>query len=113
MRNGSGKGFGKGFGKGLGRGRNHNEMRKFHNNRKCWKDFDNAYELSNIEEGNEVIIICNHDLKLIEMGLYVGSRIKIMRNSSSDPNIIIAVGESRYSLSREIAKEILVNKHVA
>lgn len=104
-----------GFGKVQGNrhGRNREAMRKFHNNRKCWKDFNNAYELSDIEEGIEVIIICNHDLKLIEMGLYVGSRIKIMRNSSSDPNIIIAVGESRYSLSREIAKDILVNKHVA
>jgi Fe2+ transport system protein FeoA len=109
MRNG----FGKGLGKGLGRGHNREAMRRFHNNRKCWKDFDNAYELSDIQEGKEVIIICNHDLKLIEMGLYVGSRIKVMRNSMSDPNIIIAVGESRYSLSREIANEILVNMHVA
>ncbi len=109
MRNG----FGKGFGKGLGRGHNLDAMRRFHNNRKCWKDFDNAYELSDIQSGTEVIIICNHDLKLIEMGLYVGSRIKVMRNSTSDPNIIIAVGESRYSLSREIAKDILVNKRVA
>ena len=69
-----------GFGKGRRKGKCSAPLRKFRNNKKCWKDFDNAYELSNVLEGVEVIVICNHDLKLIEMGLYVGSRLKIMRN---------------------------------
>jgi Fe2+ transport system protein FeoA len=54
------------------------------------------------------VIICNHNLKTIERGLYVGMQVSMFRNDHSEPNIIVAVGDARYVLDRRIAKEIRV-----
>ncbi|MFW5800148.1 MAG: FeoA family protein [Spirochaetota bacterium] len=46
--------------------------------------------------------------RLMEMGFVPGRKIKIERNSSFNPLVVI-VGESRYSLNKELANDILVD----
>ena len=46
--------------------------------------------------------------RLMEMGFIPGRKVKIERNSSFNPLVVI-VGESRYSLNKELANDILVD----
>ncbi len=46
--------------------------------------------------------------RLMEMGFYPGAKIKIAKNSKLDPLVVI-VGESRYSLNKELANHIIVS----
>jgi Fe2+ transport system protein FeoA len=46
--------------------------------------------------------------RLMEMGFYPGAKIKIAKNSKIDPLVVI-VGESRYSLNKELAHHIIVD----
>ncbi len=64
--------------------------------------------LSEIPAGAKVTIQCNHDTKTIERGLYFGAGVEVYRNEESEPNLIIAVSDSRYVLDRRIAKGIRV-----
>jgi len=64
--------------------------------------------LSELIEGKTGTVYCNNDLRTIERGIYVGSKILIFRNELQEPNIIVAVGDSRYVLDRRIAELIRV-----
>jgi Fe2+ transport system protein FeoA len=65
-------------------------------------------KLEQLAEGRSARVTCNNDLRTIERGLYHGVRITSLRNSESEPNIVIAVGDSRYVLDRRIASQIMV-----
>ncbi|MCK4654308.1 MAG: ferrous iron transport protein A [Candidatus Cloacimonetes bacterium] len=58
--------------------------------------------------GNKYIVKFNPDKKTIEMGIYAGSIISVQKNEFDDPNIIVAVGESRYIIPRKTAEQILI-----
>ena len=58
--------------------------------------------------GNQYIVKFNPDKKTIEMGIYAGSIISVQKNEFDDPNIIVAVGESRYIIPRKTAEQILI-----
>jgi Fe2+ transport system protein FeoA len=47
--------------------------------------------------------------RLSEMGFVPGVRIKIAENSRFSPLVVI-VGESRYSLNKELADDILIEE---
>jgi Fe2+ transport system protein FeoA len=64
--------------------------------------------LAQVPEGNKAIISCNKNLQTIERGLYLGMQISMFRNDTTEPNLIIAVGDARYVLDRRIAHEIRV-----
>ena len=64
--------------------------------------------LSEIPSGTKATIQCNHDTRTIERGLYFGARLEVYRNEEGEPNLIIAVSDSRYVLDRRIAKGIRV-----
>ncbi|HNX36899.1 MAG TPA: FeoA family protein [Candidatus Cloacimonadota bacterium] len=64
--------------------------------------------LAELPSGTVATIQCNHDTKTIERGLYFGARLEVYRNESSEPNLIVAVSDSRYVLDRRIAKGIRV-----
>ncbi len=54
------------------------------------------------------MVYCNDDIKTIERGLYLGVQVKVMRNDLTEPNLIVAVGDSRYVLDRRVAEHIRV-----
>ena len=58
--------------------------------------------------GNKYIVKFNPDKKTIEMGIYAGSIISVQKNEFDNPNIIVAVGESRYIIPRKTAEQILI-----
>ena len=66
-----------------------------------------------LEQGNEekeYQIVCNPHRKSSELGLFNGNTIRVVRNHDFQNNIIVAVGESRYILSKDIAKSISIQE---
>ncbi|MBM4403064.1 MAG: ferrous iron transport protein A [Candidatus Cloacimonetes bacterium] len=86
---------------GLWWGRVRRGQRRQRQDRQC-------HDLSQAREGSVVIVTCNHDIRMVERGLYCGISVRILRNQSDEPNLIIAVGDSRYALDRRIAARIKV-----
>ena len=64
--------------------------------------------LSELSEGSKAIVLRNDDTRAIERGLYEGAILELYRNDQAEPNIIVAVGDSRYVLDRRIAALIRV-----
>lgn len=64
--------------------------------------------MDGLQKGQEALITCNNDIKTIERGLYHGKKVKAQRNVTGEPNIVVAVGDSRYVLDRRIARMIRV-----
>ena len=52
------------------------------------------------------MIIENQDRQSMEMGLFVGARIRVVKNAVESPNMVVAVNESRYMLSKATAQKI-------
>jgi len=65
--------------------------------------------LDKAQEDMEYLIIKNIHRKSFELGLYNGNTVKIIRNNQYQRNLIIAVGESRYIISKDIARHIQIN----
>ncbi len=76
--------------------------------RVCHCQIGDCISLANLATGQEALITCNNDLKTIERGLYHGKRVIAQRNEPGEPNIVIAVGDSRYVLDRRVAQQIRV-----
>ena len=82
--------------------------RFFQSRRLCHCQRGDCLPLSEIIEGKSGTVYCNNDLRTIERGIYIGSKISIFRNETQEPNIIVAVGDARYVLDRRIAETIRV-----
>lgn len=54
------------------------------------------------------VIVSNPNRKTLEMGLFKGARVHVIKNDPRDPNLVIAAGDSRYAVAREIAQRIKV-----
>ncbi len=67
-----------------------------------------CHNLSQAVGGSVVMVTCNQNIRMVERGLYNGISIRILRNNRDEPNLIIAVGDSRYILDRRIAAHIKV-----
>ncbi len=92
-----------GMGKGLGR-RKGNRIRGGRHGRHRRMPVN----LNGAIPGNQYIVKFNPDKKTVEMGIYAGSIISVQKNEFDDPNIIVAVGETRYIIPRMIAEQILI-----
>jgi len=64
--------------------------------------------LSECQEDSKVVIVKNLDKKTVEMGLFCGMNVTVIKNDPGDPNIIVSAGDSRYILGRDIASGIRV-----
>ncbi len=64
--------------------------------------------LSELSTGSEALITCNNDIKTIERGLYHGKKVSAFRNEPGEPNLVVAVGDSRYVMDRRVARLIKV-----
>lgn len=82
--------------------------RFFQGRRQCPCQRGDCLPMSELTEGVKGKVFCNNDLRTIERGIYVGADISIFRNETDEPNLIVAVGDSRYVLDRRIAQNIRV-----
>ncbi len=55
-----------------------------------------------------MLVVANSDRKTMEMGIFNGTRIHLLQNHENEPNLVIALGDSRYTVPREIAAQISV-----
>ncbi len=67
-----------------------------------------AHPLSDFAQGADVVVISNSDRKTLEMGLFSGALVHVMKNRPNDANLVVAAGESRYIISKEAAGKIQV-----
>ena len=67
-----------------------------------------ARPLCDCPEGGGGVIVANGDLKLMEMGLFLGAFVEVLRNHRRDSNLVVAVGPARYAIARSTARLILV-----
>ena len=96
-------GWGKGNGK-RGPGKHKRLRRGFRHRLRHQEPFN----LNDAKINQKYIVRFNPDKKTIEMGIYAGSIISVQKNEFDDPNIIVAIGESRFIIPREIADQILI-----
>lgn len=67
-----------------------------------------AHPLSDFAQGANVVVISNSDRKTLEMGLFTGALVTVMKNRPNDANMVVAAGESRYIIAKEAAGKIQV-----
>lgn len=67
-----------------------------------------AHPLSDFAQGADVVVVSNKDRKTLEMGLFAGALIKVIKNRPADANMVVAAGEGRYIIARETALKIQV-----
>jgi len=67
-----------------------------------------AHPLSDFAQGADVVVISNGDKQTLEMGLFSGALVHVMKNRPGDANMVVAAGESRYIISKEAAAKISV-----
>ena len=58
--------------------------------------------------GGKYRVSRNADAKTREMGLYPGADVHVIKNTRGDPSVVVAVGEARYVIHRDIAELIMV-----
>ena len=67
-----------------------------------------AHPLSDFAQGADLIVVSNSDKKTLEMGLFSGAHVVVLKNRPRDANMVIAAGESRYIIAKDSAEKISV-----
>lgn len=67
-----------------------------------------AHPLSDFAQGANVVVVSNSDKKTLEMGLFSGASVTVLKNRPRDANMVIAAGESRYIIAKDSAEKISV-----
>jgi len=96
------------FGRGKNRkfGKGHWRKGSHRGHGKCHKFGLLPLEAADINK--KYIVMCNPDRKTVEMGIFSGGVITVHKNDPTDSNLIVAVGESRYIIPRDLARRILI-----
>ncbi|QHI68297.1 FeoA family protein [Tichowtungia aerotolerans] len=68
-----------------------------------------AHPLSDFAQGANVVVVSNKDRKTLEMGLFSGAFVTVLKNRPRDANMVVAAGESRYIIAKEAAQKIQVH----
>lgn len=68
-----------------------------------------AHPLSDFAQGANVVVVSNKDRKTLEMGLFSGALVTVLKNRPRDANMVVATGESRYIIDKEAAQKIQVH----
>lgn len=55
-----------------------------------------------------MVVVSNQDRKSLEMGLFTGALVVVIKNRPRDANMLVAAGESRYIIDKEAAVKIQV-----
>ena len=67
-----------------------------------------AHPLSDFAQGANIVVVSNSDRKTLEMGLFSGALVSVIKNRPNDANMVVATGESRYIIAKEAAVKIQV-----
>ena len=68
-----------------------------------------AHPLSDFAQGANVVVVSNKDRKTLEMGLFTGAPVTVLKNRPRDANMVVATGESRYIIDKEATAKIQVH----
>jgi Fe2+ transport system protein FeoA len=68
-----------------------------------------AHPLSDFAQGANVVVVSNKDRKTLEMGLFTGALVTVLKNRPRDANMVVAAGESRYIIAKDAAAKIQVH----
>ena len=68
-----------------------------------------AHPLSDFAQGANVVVVSNKDRKTLEMGLFTGAFVTVLKNRPRDANMVVATGESRYIIAKAAAAKIQVH----
>lgn len=68
-----------------------------------------AHPLSDFAQGANIVVVSNKDRKTLEMGLFSGAFVTVLKNRPRDANMVVAVGESRYIIAKDAAAKIQVH----
>lgn len=68
----------------------------------------NIKTLATTNEKEKLIVVGNSDKKTLNMGIFPGKTIHIVKNNPVEANIVVSLGEDRIVLSKKIANGILV-----
>ncbi|MFC1498683.1 ferrous iron transport protein A [Verrucomicrobiota bacterium] len=90
--------------------RHRKRHRGYGRHRKRHRGYDGVepYPLSECNEENICLIVGNEDRQSMEMGLFSGAKVRVIKNSIESPNMVVAINDSRYMLSKETARRIMV-----
>ncbi len=72
-----------------------------------------ARPLSECREDEQYRILENLDKQSMEMGLFPGATVRVIKNNIENPSMVVALNESRYMLNKETARQIRVKQYVA
>ena len=67
-----------------------------------------GYPLSDFAQGATVAVVSNSDRKTLEMGIFRGALVTVIKNQPHAANMVVAAGESRYIIAKEAARKIQV-----
>ena len=67
-----------------------------------------AHPLSDFAQGAHVVVVSNSNRKTLEMGLFSGALVTIIKNRPTDANMVVAAGEGRYIIAKQAAEQIQV-----
>lgn len=67
-----------------------------------------THPLSDFAQGAHVVVVSNKNRKTLEMGLFTGAGVTVLKNRPRDNKMLVAVGESRYIIDKEAARKISV-----
>lgn len=67
-----------------------------------------AHPLCDFAEGASLVVVSNGDRKTLEMGLFRGAQVYVIKNRPNDANMVVAAGEGRYIISKKSTRKILV-----
>jgi Fe2+ transport system protein FeoA len=82
--------------------------KKHHKHKKTECPYKDYQTLNQVQESEKVQIVCNPDRKTLEMGVYPGTTVIMMRNFESEQNLIIAIENGRFIIARNIAEKIRI-----
>ena len=67
-----------------------------------------AHPLSDFAQGASLVVVSNKDRKTLEMGLFTGAMVTVIKNQPNAANMVVAAGESRYIIAKDAAVKIQV-----
>ncbi|MBN2460435.1 MAG: ferrous iron transport protein A [Candidatus Cloacimonetes bacterium] len=97
------------FGHKKGRGKRSGNLFKHHGHGRHHRQHpEHVFTLDDARIGERYLILHNPDRKTVEMGIFCGSIVTVQKNDPVDQNLIVAIGETRYIIPRDLAGKILV-----
>ena len=66
--------------------------------------------LSDLAQEATAVVLTNGDKQTLEMGLFPGAAVRVLKSRPTNPNVIVAAGDSRLIIPRIAADKIGVKE---